>query len=341
MTLPSPVTIPVTFLRGLLDGAQARGQPFEPLLAEAGIPAELLDHAGARVTAAQYATLFRLVIERLGDESLGYMSRPLKPGSFALIARSAVSAPTLNTAIRRAMHTFWLLQDDVAPELVRSAHSVGLAFRFTNPLVAERVFLHEVLLRVFWRLFAWLAGGRLPVTRFEFAFECPPHAGSYGKIFPAPLAFGQALTAFWFDATWLDRPVRRDEAALRSFLADAQGNILIPRRSHDEISARVRSYLQRSQPAWPDLGGTAEALHLSSATLQRRLATEGTSFQTLKDELRRDIAIVRLNTSAAPLAQLALELGFADSAAFQRAFKGWTGSAPGAYRRDQPMTRGS
>ncbi len=73
---------------------------------------------------------------------------------------------------------------------------------------------------------------------------------------------------------------------------------------------------------------------MSTATLQRRLANEGTSFQSLKDELRRDTAIVRLNTSTVSLAALAFELGFADSAAFQRAFKGWTGSAPGTYRRD-------
>ena len=72
---------------------------------------------------------------------------------------------------------------------------------------------------------------------------------------------------------------------------------------------------------------------MAASTLQRRLAADGTSFQALKDELRRDLAIVRLNTSTVPLAALADELGFADSAAFQRAFKSWTGSAPGAYRR--------
>ena len=72
---------------------------------------------------------------------------------------------------------------------------------------------------------------------------------------------------------------------------------------------------------------------MSTSTLQRRLASEGASFQSLKDELRRDMAIVRLNTSTISLGALAYELGFADSAAFQRAFKGWTGSAPGAYRR--------
>lgn len=107
----------------------------------------------------------------------------------------------------------------------------------------------------------------------------------------------------------------------------------MPRHREEMTSARVRGHLQHTQPGWPDLAATADALHMSVSTLQRRLATEGTSFQALKDELRRDIAIVRLNTSKVPLAALAQEPGFTDSAAFQRAFKGWTGSAPGTYRR--------
>ncbi len=192
--------------------------------------------------------------------------------------------------------------------------------------------LHELLLRVFWRLLAWLAGGRLPAARFDFAFESPPYAGSYGKIFPAPLQFEQRQSAFWFDAALLQHPVRRDETALRAFLTDAQANVVLPRRADDVVSTRVRSHLQQAQPAWPDLAATADALHMAASTLQRRLAIDGTSFQALKDELRRDLAIVRLNTSTVPLTALAYDLGFADSAAFQRAFKRWTGSAPGAYR---------
>jgi AraC-like DNA-binding protein len=175
-----------------------------------------------------------------------------------------------------------------------------------------------------------VAGGHLTTLRFDFAFGCPPHASSYDKVFPVPLKFDQRQSAFWFDALLLKKPVRRNEAALREFLADAQTYIILPRRNDDTGSAWVRHQLQQTQPAWPDLDPTAAALHLSSSTLQRRLASEGASFQSLKDALRRDIAIVYLSTRTLPLAALAGERGFADSAAFQRAFKGWTGSAPGA-----------
>ena len=333
MTLQAPVTVPVAFVHGMLAGVRARGEPCDAFLADAGIPAELLDHAGARVPSAQYVALFSLLIERRADEALGFLSRPLKPGSFALMARSAMGAPNLESAIRRVVQTFWLLQDDIQLELRHEGGHAGLALRFGNPVVAQPVFLHEMMLRVFWRLTAWLAGGRLPATHCDFAFETPLHASSYGKIFPAQLNFGRPQTAIWFDASWLQNPVLRDEAALRAYLAHAQAHIVVPRRGDDVISTRVRNHLQRTRPAWPDLAATASALHMSTATLQRRLAVEGASFQSLKDELRRDMAITRLNTSAVPLAELAQDLGFTDSAAFQRAFKGWTGSAPGAYRR--------
>ncbi|MBI2311323.1 MAG: AraC family transcriptional regulator [Betaproteobacteria bacterium] len=328
-----PVTIPMALVHGMLSGVRARGQASDAFLADAGIAPELIEQAGARVTAAQYIALFRSLIDRLDDECLGLLSRPLKRGSFALMARSALGAPDLETAIRRIAHTLRLVQDDVVLEPVREGGLAGLALRFIDPTVERPVFLHEYLLRVFWRLLAWLAGGRLRAARFDFAFECPPHVGSYDKVFPAPLNFGQPRSACWFDATRLRGPVRRDEAALRAFLADAQANIIVPPRGEERTAARVRDHLLLTQPTWPGLAATANALHMSTATLQRRLAAEGTSFRALKDELRRDIAIVRLNTSTVPLAAVAQELGFTDSAAFQRAFKCWTGSPPGTYRR--------
>jgi len=334
--LRPPVTIPIAFVQGMVSGVQSRGEACEVFLADAGIAPELLAQAGARVTADQYVALFRLLMERLDDECLGFLSRPMRQGSLALMMRSAVSAATLEVAIRRTAHTFRLLQDDVVLAPVRDGGLAGLALHFADPSLARPAFLHELLLRIFWRVLAWLAGGQLPAARFDFAFESPSYAGSYAKVFPAPLQFECRHSALWFDAARLADPVRRNEAAMRAFLVDAQSQVIVPRRGDDLVSARVRDHLQHTQPAWPDLVATADALHMSASTLQRRLAGEGTSFQSLKDELRRDSAIVRLNTSAVPLATLAFDLGFADSAAFQRAFKGWTGSAPGAYRRGGP-----
>lgn len=328
-----PVTVPIAFVNGMLSGVVARGEDIGAFLQDARIGPELLQQLGARVTAGQYVLLFRSLIERRDDDMLGFLSRPLRRGSVALIARAAVSARTLESAMSRAAHTFGLLQDDLMLEPVRDAGQAGWALRFRDPLARQPAFLHELLLRFFWRLLAWLAGGRLPAVRVDFAFPPPSYAGSYGPIFPAPLLFERPQSAFWIDPARLADAVRRDEAALRAFLADAQSNVIVPKPDVVATKARVREYLQRSQPGWPGLASSAEALHMSPATLQRHLAAEGTTFQALKDDLRRDLAITRLGTSSVALTVLAGELGFSDSASFQRAFKNWTGSAPGIYRR--------
>ncbi len=228
-----------------------------------------------------------------------------------------------------------LLQDDFEFALVKEGALTGMRVVFRNPAVAHRTFLHELLLRVYWRLIAWLHGGRLRPARFDFAFAAPVHAVEYAKVFPGAVRFDQAHTTVWFEAASLALPMLRDEAAMRAFLAQAPGIVIVPRRNDHAVSARGTRPPAGAAAVVPDLTATAAALNLSTSTLQRHLAAEGLNFQAVKDQLRLDTAIVRLNTGAVPLTTLALELGFADSPAFQRAFKQWTGSPPGTYRRGQ------
>lgn len=323
----------MVWVLGMLGGVQRLGIAPDPFLQDAGIDPALLAVPEARVTGEQYIALFRSLMDRRDDEGLGFFSRRLKRGCLELIGRSALGAATLEAGMVRAARTFRLLQDDVELVPVRDGELAGWAFHFTDAQVQHPEFMHGLLLRIYWRLLAWLAGGRLPAARFELAFGRPPHVEAYGNVLRGELRFDQPHSAFWFAASALDEPVRQDEAGIRRFVEDVPHSIILPRQRDDDVGMRVRMVLQNAVPAWPDLATTAQALHMSPSTLQRHLAGEGTTFQALKDELRRDLSIQRLNTSAVPLAVLAGELGFADSAAFQRAFKSWTGSPPGAYRR--------
>lgn len=332
-TPPAPaLTVGIEFALNLLSGLRRRGIDGSELLLEAGIAPEALHQPGARIATFQLATLLRTLVERYDDEVLGMLSRPSKRGSFALQVRAGIGASTLEQAIRRIAHVFRLLHDDLSLELVQEPGLTGVRLQFHRAEVAANPHLHELVLRVYWRLFAWLVGGQLPVVRFDFAYGRPPYSDGYGPIFPAPWRFDMPHSAMWFEPERLQLPVCRDEAALRRFMADVPVQVILPRRDAG-TSGRVRAHLQRTQPLWPDLERTAAALHLSVSALQRRLAAEGSSFQALKDQLRREVAIYRLHTSDVPLSKLAAELGFSDTAAFQRAFKSWTGMAAGGYRR--------
>ena len=68
-------------------------------------------------------------------------------------------------------------------------------------------------------------------------------------------------------------------------------------------------------------------------TLQRRLRDNGTQFAALLDQTRQNLALKRLQEGRLMITEIAFELGYADLPSFNRAFKRWTGTTPGAYRR--------
>ena len=60
---------------------------------------------------------------------------------------------------------------------------------------------------------------------------------------------------------------------------------------------------------------------------------ENTTFRDLADEVHRMLAEELLATGALSVEDVALRLGYAEATSFIAAFKRWTGTTPGAYRR--------
>lgn len=77
----------------------------------------------------------------------------------------------------------------------------------------------------------------------------------------------------------------------------------------------------------------AAAAGVSTATLKRCLQRQGTSYQQLGDELRKQLALHRLATSPCSNEQLARELGYSDGHNFRRSCKRWTGLLPSVLRQ--------
>ena len=74
---------------------------------------------------------------------------------------------------------------------------------------------------------------------------------------------------------------------------------------------------------------------MSARTFQRRLRDRGTSFQTLLNETRFELAADALASSDQPVTTVALELGYENPAAFSRAFRAWAGRTPSQFRRER------
>lgn len=337
----SQATVAYGFVSGMLAGLARRDIAAEPLLAAAGI--DLAD-TDRRIPIARYAALYNLINHALDDEGFGLFAQPLRLGSFEFLCRGMLSAPTLADALQRASRFLHIVLPDLAISVRRQHGRAELLIGETRHLAADpddpgRVFAFEWLLRLLHGLSCWLAGRGLGLDSVIFPYHRPPHADDYALIFTedsrfAPtLASGAGTLVASFNANLLDLPVRRDEAALATFLEGAPGKITTLYRRDREMVIRVRDLLRAALPEPLSLDDIADRLHLSSRTIHRRLEDEGSSFRGIKDALRRDMALARLTKSEDSIAQVAADLGYADPSAFYRAFVEWTGMAPVHYRR--------
>ena len=98
--------------------------------------------------------------------------------------------------------------------------------------------------------------------------------------------------------------------------------------------ASLRYYLGALPPSRiPGMANAARRLGMSERSLRRRLAAEGTSYREVVRVALEAKAGRLLRDPARSIKETAAALGFADTAAFHRAFKRWTGVTPLEYRR--------
>ena len=285
-----------------------------------------------RVTLDQIVCLYQFAAVETGDEMMGLWSRPIRPRALQHLLVAVREAKSLPSALYR-FSTFWnLLLDDYQFELVETEAALTLSLKPQGDVPIQR-FGHMLILKLAHGLLSWLAGHEVPVQAVAFAFDRPDFDQDYAIIFPAPLQFSRPETSISFDPHELGPVEARSTSDLDRFLQNAPRDwIFTSSREHTQ-SLRVRAYL--SQAGWDNatLTQTARAMHMTPRTLIRRLRADGTSFQTIKDALRRDIAIRDLQAGLKSVEAIALDVGFSSAANFHRAFQRWTGSTPSSYRR--------
>lgn len=129
-----------------------------------------------------------------------------------------------------------------------------------------------------------------------------------------------------------DNPLPTFNARLVRMLED-QCRAQLEQRRTGGTAGQVRRQLLGPLGLVATLEEVAKALAKSPRSLRRKLEQEGTSFRTLVEEERRATATQMLSGSDMKLDELAIHLGYADTASFNRAFRRWMAMSPGEYRK--------
>jgi AraC-like DNA-binding protein len=326
-------TVPISLVNGFLASAGVQRDVIQLYLRGASIPHELLAEPNARVTEEQFSMLYRTLAIELDDEMPGIFTRPLRSGTLKFLCLSLLDARNLETALHRFGQFFHILLDDFRLESRSDGLVAQVALNPSPGYGPIGPLGEELMLKLVQGVSSWLIGQTIPLLQVDFTCARPPHALDHRYFFSCPVRFDRDSTLMRFSAAYLEMPIRQSKRNLRKFLARSPGDWIFESFSEQLVSHRVRQFLAGQLPELPTIEQAAASLHWSVRTLCRRLAAEETTYQGLKDELRRDVAVQRLTDTHDTIAAIASDIGFDDPSAFHRAFRHWTGSTPGIYRR--------
>jgi AraC-like DNA-binding protein len=136
-----------------------------------------------------------------------------------------------------------------------------------------------------------------------------------------------------FPAAALELPLPNPNPRLAAALSEHADRLLGELVTTEQVTRRVRQEIAVQLPAGvASIDDVADKLKMSARTLRRRLLDEGTTFSDQLDHVRRELALESVERGERSLTEITFLLGFANLAAFNRAFRRWTGRSPTEHR---------
>ena len=332
-------TVSVAYLQGLVEYLQRQGIAPEALLAHAQLGPEVLGQRDQCIAASAYLALLSEGVRLSGDPFLGlHLGESVRPGYYGVLGYLIMSCATLADALHRQARYASLVgnlgQVVLDDEPARLDGEALVAHRWQPLLAQQQRQLSEETLAGWVSFGRWISGLDIAPTEVRFQHSAPADTSEHARIFRCPVLFDQPDNALVFPRRLLAAPLSQADAQVRGMLDAYADRLLAELNQGHGVLDRARLELARQLPEQgADLEAIAAALALTPRTLQRRLRESGLSFSQLVDETRQQLVLHYLRDPALELAEIAFLVGFSEAGSLARAFRRWTGTSPGEYRR--------
>lgn len=192
----------------------------------------------------------------------------------------------------------------------------------------------ELGLGLFHHVAALLLGSAVGLRSVEMPHGPISPVQRYLDFFGSEVRFGAATGALRVERTVLDKGFGTADEAIRDIAIEHLAS-----RYPDPTTAtapRVRGAVaELLVTGAPTVRQVARLLSVHPRTLQRRLARESTTFETLLDQVRRDAALRYITITDLPLHQVAALTGFSEQSSLSHAVRRWFATTPRELRNNR------
>lgn len=336
--MPDSFRIIASVYRGLVEILIEHGMPKADISARLGIDLDRVTAPHEMLSLEQVNLLWQLGFDARGPAIGIEVAQRIRLVDFQDVGVFLTATADVEDLLKQLANYCALFSNVMAFKLRTTAQ--GLEFEVHYH--AKVPLLHE-------RLDFLTAAGPVLVSQYlekplqleavELTRPKPDHTQPWDQAFGVKVRWGRPLSRYVISAEQAHRQVLTRNPSLKKEL-----QLLLDKRLRDDKSAHpldeVRTVmLQQLDRQLPSMESVAEALHISTRTLHRRLADAGASFSGLLANLREEAAKHFISLGI-PAQEVAERLFYTDIRTFNRAFKRWTGLTASQFHRQQSEGQG-
>jgi AraC-like DNA-binding protein len=311
------------------------GDP-DALLAEAHVDPAIARKGGSLLEYSALVALLKLTAERLATPDFGLRLAQRQRGGKVIGPIGVVmkNSKTVGQALGYcAKHIqAYSLATRVRFKPDRSRHILFLSIEIMLDSVSDTQQVIEHALSLANLNIIDITGGRARAREVRFRHDPQLPLKEYWDHFGCEVLFGQEADGIVVTETDLLCEIADPDEQVYEMATDFIDSRYPP--SIPPVHARVRGLVMRylgSEDCTHDRVASEMCLH--PRTLQRRLRAEGMSFESIKDEVRREVALRYLRQPDMPLTHVAEKLGYAEASVLSRSCHRWFEASPQQLRR--------
>lgn len=312
----------------------ALGGDAEDILARSDLPGDAIDIQGTYLPYRSYLNLLHQAAVATACPRFGLeMSRQGSAETLGIAGFIMTQAGTVGDAWR-TLASIYGVHDNYGVVEVHSypmRHSMSYSIPVKRAPGREQAY--DVALGIASGIMRQLCGPGWRPLEIALPFPQPADLTPYHYLEAGGLLFDHHRFEMFFEEHWAEQSISVGVPEMQSELKYFLSPLLASETSNAQQAKKLITALLPMGEC--SLKVVAQMMNRGTRTLQQQLEQEGTSFQALRDEVRKGIALHHLRRGDARLTQVAMFLGYSELSAFTRSFKRWYGVSPREWIRQQ------
>lgn len=327
--------IPASIISLRIGVAQQMGAIPREIMDEAGISEELLSNPTNRVTVDQTMKVWEAIINQTNSHDVGLLSGArIRLNSIGVLGYLMMNSDSIAKALEKLCVHQRLVNSIAFFVPSPKGSSVKYALEMKEDWSTYFRYTIDFMIAGISSVFSDLTYSNVHPQEVGFNFPTPENITTYEEFFaPAMINFNCPQAFITYSRDVLNYKIIGKNSTLFGHFEKELKAVLEEHDNQKKYTRKVRDMIQQNLLAEiPKVEDVARKIGVSTRSLQGLLKEENTTYQSLLNEVRKEVSIKHLKNKKFNITDVAFLTGFSDLSVFSRSFKKWTGLTPSQFQ---------